>query len=88
VAHRVDFAATQHFVAFGAKRTLTSRAYRKRIYEYTPYGAGVTPMAASTSTLFQDRNRRCRTSRPDLGEQWPARLVATAEEDRLNTNVN
>src|SRR5262249_55797860 len=24
------------------------------------------------------------TSRPDLGERWPSRLVATAEEDRLN----
>jgi hypothetical protein len=25
------------------------------------------------------------TSRPDFGERWPARLVATAAEDRLNT---
>src|SRR5215831_17124967 len=29
-------------------------------------------------------HRRCRTCRPDLGERWLARLVATAEEDRLN----
>ena len=29
---------------------------------------------------------QCRygTSRSDLGERWPARLVATAAEDRLN----
>ena len=27
------------------------------------------------------------TSGPDLGERWPARLVATAEEDRLNTTL-
>jgi hypothetical protein len=26
-------------------------------------------------------HRRCWTSRPDLGERWPSRLVATAEED-------
>ena len=24
------------------------------------------------------------SARPDLGELWPSRLVATAEEDRLN----
>src|SRR6516225_9997308 len=29
-------------------------------------------------------HRRCRTSRPDLGERWSSRLVATAAEDRLN----
>jgi hypothetical protein len=28
-------------------------------------------------------HRRCWTSRPDLGERWPYRLVATAAEDRL-----
>jgi probable HAF family extracellular repeat protein len=28
-------------------------------------------------------HRRCWPSRPDLGERWPSRLVATAEEDRL-----
>ena len=27
--------------------------------------------------------RRCRTSRPDLGERWPSRLVAAAAEDSL-----
>jgi hypothetical protein len=27
----------------------------------------------------------CRTARPDLGWRWPSRLVATAAEDRLNT---
>jgi hypothetical protein len=26
---------------------------------------------------------QCRAARPDLGERWPSRLVATAEEDRL-----
>src|SRR5262245_24241207 len=26
----------------------------------------------------------CRTPRPDLGERWPSRLVATAAENRLN----
>jgi hypothetical protein len=25
-----------------------------------------------------------RPAGPDLGERWPSRLVATAEEDRLN----
>ena len=29
-------------------------------------------------------HRRCWTSRPDLGERWPSRLVATAAEDRLS----
>jgi hypothetical protein len=29
-------------------------------------------------------HRRCRTARPDLSERWPSRLVATAEEERLN----
>jgi hypothetical protein len=28
-------------------------------------------------------HRRCWPSRSDLGERWPTRLVATAEEDRL-----
>src|SRR5215471_13636519 len=27
---------------------------------------------------------RCWPARPDLGERWPSRLVATAEEDRLS----
>src|SRR5262245_38499623 len=27
------------------------------------------------------------TSRPDFGERWPARLVATAAEDRLNISA-
>jgi hypothetical protein len=30
------------------------------------------------------RRRRCWTSRPDLGERWASRLVATTEEDRLS----
>jgi len=29
-------------------------------------------------------HRRCWPSRPDLGERWPSRLVATAAEDRLS----
>ena len=29
-------------------------------------------------------HRRCWSSRPDLGERWPSRLVATAAEDRLS----
>jgi hypothetical protein len=28
------------------------------------------------------------SSRPDLGELWPSRLVATAAEDRLNIQQN
>jgi hypothetical protein len=36
------------------------------------------------TTIALPERRRCWTSRPDLGERWPARLVATAEEDRLN----
>jgi hypothetical protein len=27
-------------------------------------------------------------SRPDLGERWPSRLVATAAEDRLNISLS
>src|SRR5262249_45851219 len=33
-------------------------------------------------------HRRCRTSRSDLGVRWPARLVATAAEDRLSIKRN
>jgi hypothetical protein len=33
-------------------------------------------------------HRRCWPSRPDLGERWPARLVATAAEDRLRFRAN
>jgi hypothetical protein len=33
-------------------------------------------------------HRRCWPARPDLGERWPSRLVATAEEDRLNIRRN
>ncbi len=29
-------------------------------------------------------HRRCWPARPDLGERWPSRLVATAAEDRLS----
>ena len=32
--------------------------------------------------------RRCWTSWTDLGKRWPHRLVATAEEDRLNIRHN
>jgi hypothetical protein len=28
----------------------------------------------------------CWPARPDLGERWPSRLVATAEEERLIAN--
>jgi hypothetical protein len=31
-----------------------------------------------------ESNRRCWPARPDLGERWPSRLVATAAENRLN----
>jgi hypothetical protein len=33
-------------------------------------------------------HRRCRTSRPNLGERWPSRLVATAAKDRLSIKRN
>jgi len=33
-------------------------------------------------------HRRCWTSRPDLGERRPSRLVATAAEDRLSIKRN
>jgi hypothetical protein len=36
LALRVNSLQSSSLVAFGAKRTLMSRAYRKRIYEYTP----------------------------------------------------
>jgi hypothetical protein len=29
-------------------------------------------------------HRRCWTARPDLGDRWPSRLVATAAENCLN----
>src|SRR5262245_23727603 len=32
--------------------------------------------------------RRRRTSRADLGERWPSRLVATAAEDRLTQSAH
>jgi len=34
--------------------------------------------------LGKSQIRWCGTSRPDLGERWPSRLVATEEEDRLS----
>src|SRR5262249_41913407 len=33
-------------------------------------------------------HRRRRTSRSNLGQRWPARLVPTAEEDRLSVRRN
>ena len=30
---------------------------------------------------------RCWPSRPDLGERWPSRLVATPAEDRVSTTI-
>jgi hypothetical protein len=33
-------------------------------------------------------NRRRGSAQPDLGERWPSRLLATAEEDRLNPRRN
>ena len=33
-------------------------------------------------------HRRCWTARPDLGERWPSRLVATAAENRLSIKRN
>jgi hypothetical protein len=33
-------------------------------------------------------HRRCWPARPDLGERWPSRLVATSAEDRLNIRRN
>jgi hypothetical protein len=33
-------------------------------------------------------HRRCWHSGPDLGERWPSRLVATAEEKRLSFRRN
>jgi hypothetical protein len=32
-------------------------------------------------------HRWCWSARPDLGERWPSRLVATAEEDRLSIQL-
>jgi hypothetical protein len=34
-----QFAATQHFGRFRSKADIESRAYRTRIYEYTPYSS-------------------------------------------------
>jgi len=33
-------------------------------------------------------HRGCWPARPDLGERWPSRLVATAEEDRVSFRRN
>jgi hypothetical protein len=39
---------------------------------------GIVKPQGSDATFYS------RSSRPPLGERWPSRLVATAEEDRLN----
>jgi hypothetical protein len=58
---------------------------------FGPQPAGVTsvhgPMELQPQAGAGPRpHRRCRTGRPDLGERWPSRLVATAEEDRLKND--
>jgi hypothetical protein len=47
--------------------------------------------ALGTAIALAERSwphRWCWTSRPDLGERWPSRLVATAAEDRLSIKRN
>jgi hypothetical protein len=41
------------------------------------------PKTGKTTMSTTRPHRRCWPSRPDLGERWPSRLVATAEEKRL-----
>ena len=41
-----------------------------------------------TDSFNSPAPRRCWPARPALGERWPFRLVATAEEDRLNFRRN
>jgi hypothetical protein len=36
---------------------------------------------------FHRPDRRCWTARPDLGERWSSRLVATAAEERLSNTA-
>jgi len=36
---------------------------------------------------FHRPDRRCWTARPDLGERWSSRLVATASEGRVSTTI-
>src|SRR5262249_52613921 len=42
------------------------------------------PGGMPSGPRFECVTRPCTHARPDLGERWPARLVATAAEDRLN----
>ena len=44
------------------------------------------PVAVACRTCAR-RSPRAQRPRPDLGERWPSRLVATAEEDRVSTTI-
>ena len=46
------------------------------------------PGGVPSGPRFECVTRPCTHARPDLGERWPARLVATAAEDRLNTVID
>jgi len=52
------------------------------------YGPGVVLRTGDDSFEFLPGLRPCQAlcwpARPDLGERWPSRLVATAKEDRLS----
>jgi hypothetical protein len=52
---------------------------------HSRWGLGFVSLLMDIST----RSHRWRwTSRPDLGERWPSRLVAMAAEDRLSIRRN
>jgi hypothetical protein len=52
-------------------------------FDYS-YGEGVPERLAEAANDGRARpHRGCWFSRPDLGERWPSRLVATAAEDRV-----
>src|SRR6516165_5159275 len=44
------------------------------------------PVAVACRTCAR-RSPRAQRPRPDLGERWLSRLVATAEEDRVSTTI-
>ena len=50
--------------------------------------AGNVASAVRIASIPERPHRRCWPAWPDLGERWPARLVATASEDRLSVRRN
>jgi hypothetical protein len=77
------------FVANQISHLLTIRKRRERIESLLTsvtmnFGGG--EISEAPAFAVPRSHRRCWTARPDLGERWPSRLVATAAEDCLNSH--